>query len=167
VVILYHASNQTVEEPVIVNRFSTLDFGTGFYTTPSLAQAEDFAKKVFLRRKGIGAPVVTSYLYDTQRGESELSIIEFAAPDEAWLEFVVSNRRNSYVGTPYDLAIGPVANDDVFATITLFETGQLSKEEAINRFRVKKLYTQYLFHTEKALELLKFKSSGVLENDNE
>ena len=30
---LYHALNQRVDSPRIMNRFTTLDFGTGFYTT--------------------------------------------------------------------------------------------------------------------------------------
>lgn len=47
---LCHASTQTVSEPKIVNRSPYLDFGTGFYATTNLAQAEDFARKAFVRR---------------------------------------------------------------------------------------------------------------------
>ena len=61
---LYHASNIIVEKPVIMNRFTTLDFGTGFYTTSNEDQAQDFARKVYLRRKRQGKPIVNRYLLD-------------------------------------------------------------------------------------------------------
>ena len=52
--------------------------------------------------------------------------------------------------------IGPVANDNVFATLTLFETGVLSKVQAILQLKTYVLWDQYLFHSEKALKYLKF-----------
>jgi len=48
---LFHGSNQIVEKPIVTNRFKTLDFGEGFYTTTNQEQAEDFALKVPERRK--------------------------------------------------------------------------------------------------------------------
>ena len=33
---LFHGTNLVIEKPVIVNRFKTLDFGEGFYTTKNL-----------------------------------------------------------------------------------------------------------------------------------
>ena len=33
---LFHGTNLVIEKPVIVNRFKTLDFGGGFYTTKNL-----------------------------------------------------------------------------------------------------------------------------------
>ncbi|GBU25090.1 hypothetical protein R83H12_01729 [Fibrobacteria bacterium R8-3-H12] len=44
---LFHASNIEVKQPKIINRFKTLDFGTGFYTTSNKEQAETFAHKVY------------------------------------------------------------------------------------------------------------------------
>jgi hypothetical protein len=47
--------------------------------------------------------------------------------------------------------MGPVANDNVYATIQLYETGLLSEEETIIRLKVEKIFNQILFHTEQAL----------------
>jgi hypothetical protein len=60
---LYHGSNVVVDAPIITNRFSTLDFGTGFYTTINELQAVEFAKKVVQRRKS-GAPHVSVFEID-------------------------------------------------------------------------------------------------------
>ena len=62
-----------------------------------------------------------------------------------------------------DLIIGPVANDDVFATIVLYENGQLTKDEAITRFKVKSLFDQYVFCNEKALCCLLFVKSYTVK----
>lgn len=90
---LYHASTQTASEPRIVNRSPYLDFGTGFYTTTNLAQAEDFARKAFVRRGMEGAPTLNSYECDMERARRELRVLEFSEPNEEWLEFVVHNRK--------------------------------------------------------------------------
>ena len=47
--ILYHGSTVPVEKPEIRISESFLDFGTGFYTTTSLQQAERWARKMCIR----------------------------------------------------------------------------------------------------------------------
>jgi len=59
----------------------------------------------------------------------------------------------------YDIIYGPVANDDVYQVIGLFEDGILSKENAITALKVKQLFNQYTLKTNAALGLLKFISS--------
>ena len=89
---LFHASNQVIRQPIIINRFRDLDFGAGFYTTPNKAQADDFARKVFLRRSKKGAPTVNRYSFSLPEAEKELNILRFQEPGYDWLEFVVANR---------------------------------------------------------------------------
>ena len=36
---IFHGTNIVIEQPKIVNRFKTLDFGEGFYTTENENQA--------------------------------------------------------------------------------------------------------------------------------
>lgn len=48
--ILYHGSTVPVEKPEIRISESFLDFGTGFYTTTSLQQAERWAR-IKMRRE--------------------------------------------------------------------------------------------------------------------
>ena len=159
---LYHASNQVVEKPRLTNRFATLDFGTGFYTTPNESQAVEFAKKVVARRGHKGSPTVNMYKLNLEQTNSDLIALELEDPDSDWLVFVVDNRNGRNASAGYDLVIGPVANDDVFATIALYEAGLIDKQAAIKGFRVKKLFRQYLFHTEKALDCLTFKTSYIV-----
>jgi hypothetical protein len=94
-------------------------------------------------------------------GESVLDILQFSVPDRLWLDFVYQNRRGLYTGKPYDLIIGPVANDDVFATLIVYEQGILNVEQTLESLKIKKLYNQFVFKTEKALSFLKFRSSFV------
>lgn len=153
--ILYHGSNLTVSKPklVVQNRF--LDFGYGFYTTTNKVQAMGFADKVTKRRKE-GTPIVSIYEIDEEKVFGECSVLHFEAPNEAWLDFVSANRSGNYEGDSYDFIYGPVADDDVYTTFTLYTAGVLTKEQTIDALKVKKLYNQLVLTSEKALAYLKF-----------
>lgn len=153
--ILYHGSNLTISEPklVIQNRF--LDFGFGFYTTTNKLQAVGFADKVTKRRKE-GIPSVSIYEIDEEKAFSECTVLRFDAPDESWLDFVSDNRAGKYTGKSYDFIYGPVANDDVYTTFTLYSAGVLTKEQTIEALKIKKLYNQLVLTSDKALAYLKF-----------
>lgn len=155
---LYHGTTLAIPEPRIVNRFSTLDFGTGFYTTSNEAQAREFAQKTYARRGRDGYPTVNIYSIDeTDLFSGVLSVVKFNKPDEHWLDFVVHNRRfGRDPELEADVVVGPVANDNVFRTIDLLEAGDLTPSEAIARFKVDELFDQYLFCNEKALGHLCF-----------
>ena len=158
--ILYHGSNMVVEKPRLVEQNRFLDFGHGFYTTTNKAQAENFAKKVVARNGGI--PTVNIYEIDDSIGSELLKIKHFNSPDEEWLDFVSAHRNRMYEGEQYDIIIGAVANDDVYRTLQVYSTGLLTKEQALESLRIKKLYDQYVFATNEAISLLKFvKSEGV------
>jgi hypothetical protein len=161
--LLYHASAQIVAKPVIFNRFKTLDFGAGFYTTENEEQAREFALKVYLRRGRSGEPTVNVYQYDEARSSDQLTIKRYREPDREWLDFVVANRRSGRTKDFADIIIGPVANDNLFEVITLYEGGQIDADVAIKRFKVKHLFNQVLFCNARSLEYLKFKSAYTLE----
>ncbi|MBP5602965.1 MAG: DUF3990 domain-containing protein [Treponema sp.] len=154
---LYHGSNQIVEKPVLVKQNHTLDFGYGFYTTFNELQAQSFAQKVVTRRK-TGLPIVNVYSLD-EKALAECSMLEFKTPDAAWLDFVCENRNGTYKGKQYDLIKGPVANDDVYRTVTLYMSGLLSRSATLDALKVRKLYNQIVFSSEKALSFLKFEKS--------
>jgi len=154
--IVYHGSNVTVKKPMLVPQTRFLDFGNGFYTTENKTQALSFADKVYRRRKE-GAPVVSVYEIDDTSAFSTCSLLRFDAPDEAWLDFVFRHRTGLYKETAYELIYGAVANDDVYETFTLYATGALDKEDTLKRLKVKKLYNQLVFTSERALSFLEFK----------
>ena len=153
--ILYHGSNVTVSEPRLVEQNRNLDFGYGFYTTTNKTQAIGFADKVTKRRKS-GERTVSIYEIDEEKAFAECSILRFESANEAWLDFVSENRSGNYSGEAYDFIYGPVANDDVYTTFTLYTAGVLTKEQTLEALKVKKLYNQLVLTSEKALSYLKF-----------
>lgn len=157
---LYHGSNMIVQQPelIVQNRF--LDFGFGFYTTTNKMQAVSFANKVIKRRKN-GKPMVNIYDFDEKKASENLQILKFDFANEAWLDFVSMNRAGEYKGKQYDIIIGAVADDDIYRTFALYTEGILTKEQTLENLKIKKLYDQVVFATDKALEYLIFK--GTIE----
>ena len=152
--ILYHGSNLAVKSPEIVTPNRFLDFGSGFYTTSNLAQAKNFADKVTARKKE-GKSTVSVYEFD-EACLSELKALGFESADGTWLDFVSDNRNGVERKEQYDLIYGPVADDDIFRTFILYSTGVLSREQTLEALKIKELFNQYVFASEKALQHLKF-----------
>ena len=152
---LYHGSNLIVKEPRLLTQYRELDFGAGFYTTPNLKQALNYAARVTEWREE-GETVVSVYEFDEVRAAKELKRLNFAAADEAWLDFVVANRSGIIQKEKYDIISGAVANDDVYTTIALYVSGQIDKTGALARLEVRKLYHQIMLATNRALAFLKF-----------
>jgi hypothetical protein len=156
--ILFHGSSVIVENPNLSLSRKNLDFGGGFYTTANKEQAIAFAEKVMIRKKQ-NSRAVSVYNFDVDAAKDNLDVLQFSFPDKLWLDFIYENRRGIYAGKQYDLVIGPVANDDVFATLIVFEQGILNVEQTLEALKVKNFYIQYVLKTEKALSLLKYKYS--------
>lgn len=72
---LYHGSNVVVQKPQILTSDRKLDFGTGFYLTSSLEQAERWAELTTERRK-TGTPTISVYEFDETKLD-ELKILKF------------------------------------------------------------------------------------------
>ena len=143
----------SVEKPRLIAQNRYLDFGCGFYTTTNKNQADNFAQKVVVRRGGV--PTVNAYELD-ESTLADLNVKRFLAPDEQWLDFVSAHRNGTYAGEKYDVIIGAVANDDVYRTLQIYAGGLLTKEQALEALKIKKLFDQYVFASEKALSALKF-----------
>ena len=153
--ILYHGSNIVVAQPKLIQQNRFLDFGYGFYTTTNKEQAISFADKVFRRRKE-GDRVVSIYELDEETAFTACSVLKFDAPNADWLDFVSENRSGIYKGARYDFVFGPVANDDVYTTFTLYTAGILTRDQTLATLKVKKLYNQLVITSEQALKYLKF-----------
>lgn len=153
--IIYHGSNVEVAEPKLIPQNRFLDFGFGFYTTTNKTQAVAFAQKVFKRKK----TGVSVYELDETAFEA-CSVLRFEEANEAWLDFVSENRAGIYNGDKYDMIYGPVADDDVYTTFALYSAGVITKEQTLEALKIKKLYNQLVFASEKALDYLAFK--GIL-----
>lgn len=153
--ILYHGSNVIVSKPKLIKQNRFLDFGFGFYTTTNKAQAIGFADKIYKRRKE-GKKVVNLYEIDEKKAFADCSVLQFDTANEAWLDFVSDNRSGNYKGEKFDFIFGPVANDDVYTTFTLYTASVLTKEQTLEALKIKKLYNQLVLTSEKALSYLRF-----------
>lgn len=159
--ILYHGSNVIVDQPKLIRQNRYLDFGFGFYTTTNREQAVNFAQKVTDRRK-MGEATLNIYSVNEAVAFQECKVLQFDSPDEAWLDFVAANRQGTYQGEKYDLIYGAVANDDVYRTIALYMTGVLDKEQTLSSLKIRKLFNQLVFATEKSLQYLKFEGRDLV-----
>lgn len=152
---LYHGSVMAVRTPNVVRGRRNTDFGKGFYTTTNYEQAARWAR-IKRERMEAGKAVVTVYEFDEHLLDtSDFNVMHYHGATEEWLRFVVANRRNSSPHA-YDMVMGPVANDSLYATITMYEKGDLSAEAAIVQLRTHTLFDQLSFHTQAAANLLKF-----------
>ena len=149
---LYHGSLEIVENPQILQANRPLDFGTGFYTTTSLQQARRWVK---LRMEQSQASVgfINIYEYTPKR---DLRTRLFRSANEAWVDFVHANRTVQDYNHDYDIVTGPVANDNVYLSFNLYESGIITKRELIRRLKTYKLVDQLLFHTERSLDTLEY-----------
>lgn len=78
--ILYHGSTVPVEKPEIRISESFLDFGTGFYTTTSLQQAERWAR-IKMRRENKPVGYVSVYEFDLDKPKPRPSFIRYHNAD--------------------------------------------------------------------------------------
>lgn len=151
---LFHGSTVAVRKPSLRPGRPNADFGKGFYTTSNYEQAVRWAH-IKQEREESRRAIVSVYEFDeTLLDREDVNIRRFIGADESWLYFVTDCRKSRRHN--YDLVQGPVANDKVFTTVNLFESGVLSANAAILQLKAYKTYDQLSFHTQKVIESLKY-----------
>lgn len=152
---LYHGSLVEVREPQILIPNRTLDFGTGFYTTTNLEQASQWVQ---VRKRGNHHLVgyINIYEFSYELNFDVLSILRFDALTDDWIDFVMQNRMLKEYSHSYDIVIGPVANDRVYACFNAFENGFMDKATLLRELKTYTLVDQVLFHTQESLQSLTF-----------
>ena len=159
---LFHGGVEKIDKPLILENQRLLDFGKGFYTTTNRQQAEKWAV-MKQKRIGEGAKAIVSVyeIVDQLLESTSHSVKCFNQANEAWLDFIVSNRRSNKMYS-FQIVKGAVANDTLYATLVLFEAGVLTKAETILRLKTHKLFDQISFHDLEVLAELKFIESYEL-----
>lgn len=155
---LYHGSGVEVRRVSLAKCRTRTDFGKGFYTTTNKDQAVKWAtlKK---ERSGTSTGVVSVFEVDEAvLADGILTVLRFDGANTDWLEHVVANRRETSTRF-HDIVVGPVANDNLYATITLYEQGILSANAAIEQLKSHKLFDQISFHTSNSVSKLTYKES--------
>lgn len=161
--ILYHGTNQDIENIDITKGLKYKDFGMGFYLTSDRTTAVRMAQKK--ARVFGGTAVLITYEMEDQALQSDLKIKVF--PEKAcveWLLFVDANRdrKNKCPIHDYDIVIGPIANDGVVLQLTNYHEGIYTPEQAAKLLQDKYLDQQYYFGTEAALRFLHKKSAEIV-----
>ena len=129
--ILYHGTDIFNAEEILTDGISIsagrpfMDFGQGFYTTPRLAQAIEWARNTI-------APCVLSMELD----ENGLKVKGFDSPTKEWAEFIVKNRFGLLPPTDYDCIYGPMADSGVSRMYARYRAKLLTLEEAIRKVRI-------------------------------
>jgi len=153
--ILFHGSTQIVEQPNLKYCRKNTDFGRGFYTTTSKEQAEQWCN-ILQKRIENSKKVVSVFEFDEiLLKDNSFVVRDFKGVSEEWLDFISAN-RNGYKTQFFDIVLGPVANDSLYATLQIFEQGIITKSQAIERLKTHTLVDQISFHSPKALKMLRF-----------
>ncbi len=105
-----------------------------------------------------GVPTLTAFEFDLENAVTVgLKIKIFNSPDEEWARFVMSN-RDINVSQPchdYDIVIGPVADDTIARLLRMFTENFISEEQLVKELTFSQVTSQYFFHTEAAINMLK------------
>ncbi|MDO4756641.1 MAG: DUF3990 domain-containing protein [Parabacteroides sp.] len=155
---LYHGSNVEIDQIDLSLSRKGKDFGCGFYLNANKQQAMEMAMRTANRMRS-GSPIVSAFDFDDSiLSQNVLNVKVFEDYSIEWAEFILMNRKNlsDNPAHPYDIVIGPIANDTVGVQIRRFIMGYISMERLIEELKFKgNRSVQYFFATEAAINLLK------------
>ncbi len=157
-ILLYHGSNVAIEHIDLSRSKRGKDFGQGFYLNADSDQAMAMAVRTS-RFLNDGQPILSCFEFD-EDAANELGLAMKIFPDysEEWAEFIVMNRKNDsdIPAHPYDIVIGPIADDTVGVQIRRYTMGYLSASALVEELKFRGDHAvQYFFGTPRAVELLK------------
>lgn len=161
---LYHGSNIAIDNINLAMCRPYKDFGQGFYLTDIEEQAEKMATRV-ARIYG-EKPIVNIYEIDDDfKDFKDLKIKDFGIKTtEEWARFVMNNRSRVFndiknvlcnKDNKYDIVIGPVADDNMALLFRQYENEVIDFETLVRGMIYKKTSSQYSFHTENSVKLLR------------
>lgn len=155
---LYHGSNVAIHKIDLAKSKRGKDFGQGFYLNANPEQAMAMAMRT-ARFLNEGQPTLSCFDFDEAEARRiGLKIKVFPNYSEEWADFVVMNRKNDSdtPAHPYDIVIGPIADDTVGVQIRRYTMGYLSAAALVEELRFRGDHAvQYFFGTPQAIELLK------------
>ena len=123
-------------------------------STSSQIQAESWIRRRSDEEKNLKGYLNVYSFDDSQL--NQLNVLSFEDANEHWVDFVMKNRTELGFSHAYDIVYGPVANDKVYASFALFESGLIDQTTLISELKTYELVDQFLFHTEKSLLSLTF-----------
>ena len=158
---LYHGSNIVIDSINLAMCRPYKDFGKGFYLTDIKEKAGNMAVRV--SKIYGGSPVVNTFeIQDDFRKIDDIRVKDFGLETtEEWAKFVMNNRNRSFTNVKdtlcnkFDIVIGPVADDNMALLFRQYENEIIDFETLLKGMIYKKTSSQYSFHTEKGIKLLR------------
>ena len=161
---LYHGSNIVIDNINLAMCRPYKDFGKGFYLTDIEEQAGKMAVRVSKIYGGV--PIVNTFeIEDDFRELTNIKIKDFGTYTTAeWAKFVMNNRNRAFIDekdvlwstdNKYDIVIGPVADDNMALLFRQYENEMIDFDTLLKGMIYKKTSSQYSFHTEKSIKLLR------------
>lgn len=185
---LYHGTNYSSAMNIVNNGINLeyskpyLDFGAGFYTTPSYAHAASSAiratKKYNARYKTYEEPYIVEVEFKPIK-DKELVTVSYPRHSEKWGRFVLNNRLTSNIlstynivehnqDAKYDVCVGEIADGSIVNIAYEVNNGIIKPEEVDYNDFLKdngEVYPQqYSFHTPKAISCINVLSCGTIKN---
>jgi hypothetical protein len=145
--IVFHTSNIAVLRPDVLHSRRYLDFGKGFYVTPTKMQAVNYAQRFSMW----GEDAYLNSYEMTSPDTAKFRCKRFDKYDEEWLDYVSACR----LGLPveeFDIIEGGIADDKVFNTIDLYFTHMISKDEALRRLFAVRPNQQICFLSQQSID---------------
>ena len=127
--ILYHGSSVVVEHPLVNIGRKDLDFGPGFYLTPLIEQASQWAERIKTIRRSKHA-IVNKYMFMVP---VKANVKHFDSYDEEWLDFIVDSRAGRQPWKGYDIIEGGVADDRVIDAVEAYINGYADVERTLDK----------------------------------
>lgn len=147
---VYHGGTEIIKLPSVSEGRVGLDFGQDFYVTDRQQQAESWADRMARIRMGKG--IVNIYEFDLLVAKTEYQYKQFSEYDVEWLNFIISNRRNEYNGTKYDIVEGGVANDRVIDTVEAYMSNLMPLETALQNLSLHRPNNQLCILSQQVLD---------------
>lgn len=156
---LYHGTNVRFEMPDVDAGREGMDFGKGFYLTPSLDTARKQADRVVAYAGG--SPVVLAFEFDEDAARRDDAVRDYPLLDRTWVHFVMANRlgdesaEDHNLDQRYPIVHGHVADDRLMQILDDYEHGDLTIEEVEQKLIMAQFKAfQYSFHVPSAIKYL-------------
>ena len=159
---IFHGTNKPFKKPDLSICSTKSDFGEGFYCTKNQQQAES---RALAKLHASIEPAAYIHVYEyIEPDPKDFKIKKFIGPTEEWIEFTDNNRNKSNFKHNFDIISGPVADNKLDKLRVQFESGFITKTKyAYEAANNPKLTDQISFHTQKAVDILKYKHSLKIE----
>ena len=176
--VLFHGSDKIIDHPSLDGGRVHNDFGQGFYCTPSLELAREWA----CRDRETAFVNHYSFEPSVQLKVCKLSGAEYHTLN--WLAVLMSNRVfetrhpapreikayiiNEFLPdlSSYDIIRGYRADDSYFSFAQAFLSNQISYSQLQKAMKLGKLGEQIVLKSQKAFDQLKFKNYEIAEGKN-